>query len=83
MILMDIEMPVMGGMEATANILNYERNTLQKHIPIIAMTANALSGDRAKYIGAGMDGYLSKPIELTVLQAILMEYFEDRAEKTL
>ncbi|MDD3591651.1 MAG: ATP-binding protein [Sulfurovum sp.] len=83
MILMDIEMPVMGGMEATANILNYERNTHQKHIPIVAMTANALSEDRAKYKGAGMDGYLSKPIELTVLQAILMEYFEDRAEKTV
>ena len=83
MILMDIEMPVMGGMEATANILNHERSIRQKHVPIVAMTANALSGDRAKYMGAGMDGYLSKPIEFTALKALLMEYFEDRAEKTV
>jgi len=83
MIFMDIEMPVMGGMEATANILNHERSIRQKHTPIVAMTANALSEDRAKYMGAGMDGYLSKPIELTALKALLMEYFEDRAEKTV
>lgn len=81
MIFMDIEMPVMGGMEATANILNYERNNQQKHIPIVALTANALSGDRAKYMGAGMDGYLSKPIELTALREVLLEYFEDRVER--
>ena len=81
MIFMDIEMPVMGGMEATANILNYERSNQQKHIPIVALTANALSGDRAKYMGAGMDGYLSKPIELTALREVLLEYFEDRVER--
>lgn len=78
MIFMDIEMPVMGGMEATANILNYERNAHQKHIPIVALTANALSGDREKYMGAGMDGYLTKPIELSALRELLMEYFEEK-----
>ncbi|MDM5270945.1 ATP-binding protein [Sulfurovum sp. zt1-1] len=78
MIFMDIEMPVMGGMEATANILNYERSQHQKHIPIVALTANALSGDREKYLGAGMDGYLAKPLELTALKALLVEYFEDK-----
>ena len=78
MIFMDIEMPVMGGIEATGKILSYERNSGKKHIPIIALTANALSGDKEKYIGAGMDGYLPKPIELNILRNIFKEYFEER-----
>ncbi len=78
MIFMDIEMPVMGGMEATGQILNYERKNHKKHIPIVALTANALSGDREKYMGAGMDFYLSKPIHLEELNVLLKEYFEDR-----
>jgi len=80
MIFMDIEMPVMGGMEATAKILAYERETRQKHIPIIALTANALSGDRAKYLGAGMDGYLAKPIDLNALNELFLSYFPDKEE---
>ena len=78
MIFMDIEMPVMGGMEATMKILSYERSSEKKHTPIIALTANALAGDKEKYIGAGMDGYLSKPIELDALRDIFKEYFEER-----
>ncbi|RLA68801.1 MAG: hypothetical protein DRG09_07240, partial [Epsilonproteobacteria bacterium] len=78
MIFMDIEMPVMGGLEATGQILNYERKNHKKHIPIVALTANALSGDREKYIAAGMDNYLSKPIDIKVLNLLLKEYFEDR-----
>jgi len=78
MIFMDIQMPVMGGMEATVKILSHERHNGEKHIPIIALTANALSGDKEKYLGAGMDGYLSKPIELDALRDIFREYFEDR-----
>ncbi len=78
MIFMDIQMPVMGGMEATGNILSYERQHNKTHTPIVALTANALDGDREKYIGAGMDGYLSKPIELEKLNILLQEYFEDR-----
>jgi len=78
MIFMDIEMPVMGGMEATAKILGYERTEHKKHVPIIALTANALSGDRAKYLGAGMDGYLSKPIQLEELRKLFLSYFPDR-----
>ncbi len=78
MIFMDIQMPVMGGMEATANILSYERNNNKTHTPIVALTANAVDGDREKYIGAGMDSYLSKPIELEKLSLLLQEYFEDR-----
>ena len=78
MIFMDIEMPVMGGMEATGQILNYERKNREKHIPIVALTANALSGDREKYMGAGMDAYLSKPIHLEELNVLLQDYFEER-----
>ncbi len=78
MIFMDIQMPVMGGMEATGSILSYERKHNKTHIPIIALTANAVSGDREKYIGAGMDGYLSKPIELDELHQLLQDYFNDR-----
>ncbi|MEA3491058.1 MAG: ATP-binding protein [Campylobacterota bacterium] len=78
MIFMDIQMPVMGGMEATGNILSYERQNSKTHVPIVALTANAVSGDREKYIGAGMDGYLSKPIEMDELHLLLHDYFEDR-----
>ena len=78
MILMDIEMPIMGGMEATAKILSYERSQNLRHVPIVALTANVLAGDREKYLGAGMDSYLSKPIELEALKELLMYYFEDK-----
>ena len=78
MIFMDIEMPVMGGMEATGKILSYERNNGKKHVPIIALTANALAGDKEKYIAAGMDGYLAKPLELEALRDIFKEYFEEK-----
>ena len=78
MIFMDIEMPVMGGMEATGQILAYERKHHKKHIPIVALTANALSGDREKYLGAGMDDYLSKPIHLDALNELLERYFKEK-----
>ncbi len=82
MIFMDIEMPVMGGMEATLKIISYERNSGKTHTPIIALTANALAGDKEKYMGAGMDGYLSKPIQLDTLRDIFREYFEERIVET-
>jgi len=75
MIFMDIQMPIMNGEEATQEILRYEHVNHLKHIPIIALTANALVGDKEKYIEAGMDNYLSKPIELERLQEIIAEYF--------
>ena len=78
MIFMDIEMPVMGGMEATGKIILDERKNNKKHIPIVALTANALSGDKEKYIGAGMDAYLSKPIQLDSLKEMLFQFFEKK-----
>lgn len=61
LILMDDHMPEMSGVEATKIIRSQEKQT-GSHIPIVAMTANAMAGDREKYIEVGMDGYISKPI---------------------
>jgi len=77
-ILMDIQMPIMGGVEATAKIMSYERSYRKKHIPIIALTANALAEDKIKYTSIGMDGYLSKPIDIEALDEILLEYCKDK-----
>ncbi len=74
MIFMDIQMPVMNGLEATQEILHYEQVNHLNHIPIIALTANALTGDREKYIEAGMDNYIPKPINLEELKAIIELY---------
>jgi CheY-like chemotaxis protein len=75
LIFMDIQMPVLGGIEATQKILAYEEKNRLRHVPIVALTANALSGDREKYMDAGMDNYLSKPIDLERLNILLQEYF--------
>ena len=70
LILMDVQMPVMDGVEATAAIREKERTT-GKHVPIVAMTAHAMAGDRMRFLKAGMDGYVSKPIHLQeLLEAI-------------
>ncbi len=69
-VLMDIQMPEMDGFEATARIREKEK-TLGGHIPIIALTANALKGDQERCLAAGMDGYISKPIRTSeLLEAI-------------
>jgi two-component system sensor histidine kinase/response regulator len=70
LVLMDIQMPVMGGVEATQKIRDAERKT-GGHIPIIAMTAHAMAGDAEKYLSAGMDGYVSKPVRPGFLRAAI------------
>ena len=72
LILMDVQMPVMSGVDATTEIRRRELET-GHHVPIYAVTANAMKGDRERYIGSGMDGYLSKPIEVDKLDQLLRE----------
>jgi CheY-like chemotaxis protein len=67
---MDVQMPVMDGLEATRRIRSKEQGTAM-HLKIVAITANALDGDRDKCIEAGMDDYLTKPIHISELREIL------------
>jgi len=69
-VLMDCEMPVMDGFAATRLIREHEAKSGMRRTPIIALTANALTGDREHCLAHGMDDYLSKPIELRQLGAL-------------
>jgi len=67
---MDVQMPELDGLAATAAIREGERKT-GAHIPIIAMTANAMAGDKERCLKAGMDGYVSKPLNPKELYAAI------------
>jgi two-component system, sensor histidine kinase and response regulator len=76
-VLMDLQMPAMSGLEATQAIRIHESNT-GGHVPIIALTAHAMTGDRERCLAAGMDAYLSKPIDVNQM-LLTVEGFDDQS----
>ncbi len=79
LVLMDVEMPEMDGLEATAEIREKERNT-GRRIPVIAMTAHAMKGDRERFLAAGMDLYIAKPFEAKRLYDAVESINSDRRD---
>ena len=80
LVLMDLQMPVMDGFEATAAIRKKEGGGI--HVPVVALTAHAMKGDREKCLAGGMDGYLTKPIRPQELDELLENYLVRQAETT-
>ena len=77
-IFMDIQMPVLDGIEATQEILDFEEDYGQHHIPIIALTANALKGDRERFLAAGMDEYTTKPLVRSEIISLLNNFLSHK-----
>jgi CheY-like chemotaxis protein len=79
LVLMDVQMPVMDGFAATASIRAGEAGAENAAIPIVALTANAMEGDRAACLRAGMNQYMSKPVSRAELRRVLDELLSARA----
>ncbi|MBR9649994.1 hybrid sensor histidine kinase/response regulator [Thalassovita aquimarina] len=80
LVLTDCHMPRMDGFEMLAAIRTEERQADRQRLPVIAITANALQGEAAKCIAAGMDGYLAKPVELKALESQILALLNNRQE---
>jgi two-component system sensor histidine kinase/response regulator len=76
LVFMDVQMPVMDGFEATTTIREHERTT-GLHVPIVAMTAHAMKGDRERCLEVGMDEYLTKPFDTAALRNVLDRFFPE------
>jgi len=74
LVLMDVQMPELDGLEATAIIRNTRSGVINSTVPIIAMTAHAMQDDREKCLNAGMNDYVTKPISLLALSAVLQKW---------
>ena len=81
LILMDENMPELGGVGATKVILQIEKEREQLHTPIISLTANALKGDRERFLEAGMDDYISKPVEPNKLLNVIRPFLNTGVEQ--
>jgi len=77
LILMDVQMPDMGGFETTS-IIRRQENGTGRHIPIVALTAHAMKGDRERCLASGMDGYLAKPLQRDELREVIRELVAGR-----
>lgn len=82
LILMDENMPNLNGIEATKQILEIERSEKRTHTPIVALTANALKGDRERFLEAGMDEYMTKPVNKEKLLDMLNRFMTPKKEMT-
>ena len=76
LILMDVQMPEMTGLQATMQIRREE--AIGTHVPIVAMTASAMSEDRDRCLAAGMDDFVSKPVSSKVIEQMITATFSDR-----
>lgn len=77
LVLMDCQMPIMDGYQATIQWREIEQQAQQEPLPIIAMTANAMQGDREKCLEAGMSDYLAKPVSIEQLRQMLLQWMPD------
>ena len=76
---MDIQMPLMDGMEATENIRKIENDrSVQEKIPIIAMTANTLKGDKENFLKSGMNDYIGKPFKAAELSELIFKILQNK-----
>ena len=73
-IFMDIEMPIMNGIEATHKIIEFERKNGLSHVPVVALTANVSVGDKDHYMNEGMDDYATKPLDIDMLKSIISKH---------
>ncbi len=80
LIFMDIAMPIMDGVVATQEIIKYEEEAGIPHIPIIAITANALKGDRERFMNEGLDEYITKPIKKESILSVLNMFIKDKID---
>lgn len=80
LILMDVQMPKMDGLQATKTIRQWQKNTGAPHIPIIAVTAGALPEEKENCLKSGMDFFLAKPIEVKGLQSVIDNYLPDTSK---
>jgi len=71
LVLMDIQLPDIGGVEALGRLRDDERGAF---LPVLALTAQAMEGDRERFLAAGFDGYLSKPVDIPSFVATVKEY---------
>jgi len=83
LIFMDCHMAHMDGYEATQIIRDANSNVIDHHVPIIAMTANAMTGDRQKCLDAGMSDYMSKPIRPEILSGVLKKWLAPKTAPSI